>query len=131
MADDSRRARALAAFLAGAGGMHFVVPRFYDAMIPPHLPGMPRAWTYGSGVAEIGVAAIVAAPRTRRLGGLAAALLFVCVLPGNIKMALDAHRRNRPAPERIATLARLPLQLPLIAWALKVRRARSTMAGSG
>jgi uncharacterized membrane protein len=103
--------------------MHFLVPRFYDAMIPPQLPGRPRTWTYGSGVAELGVAAAVAITRTRRLGGLAAAWLFVCVLPGNVKMAMDAHRRHRPPAERLATLVRLPLQLPLIAWALRVQRS--------
>jgi uncharacterized membrane protein len=60
-------------------------------------------------------------PRTRRSGGLAAAALFVGVLPGNIKVAIDA-RGSDSAAYRIGTLLRLPLQAPLIAWALKVRR---------
>jgi uncharacterized membrane protein len=120
-----RPARALAGFLTVAGTMHFVTPRFYDAMVPPQLPGRPRSWTYGSGIAEIGVAAAVAVPRTRRLGGSAAALLFVAVFPGNVQMAIDAHRRNRPARERLALLFRLPVQLPLVLWALKVRRGSS------
>jgi uncharacterized membrane protein len=118
---DTRRALALSAFLGCAGAMHFVVPKFYDAMIPEPLPGSPRTWTYGSGVAEIGVAAAVLVPRTRRTGGLAAALLFAAVLPGNIKQALDA-RRSDSAAFRAGTILRLPLQLPLITWALKVRR---------
>ncbi len=117
---DTRRALALSAFLGGAGAMHFAVPKFYDAMIPEPLPGSPRAWTYGSGVAEIAVAAAILTPRTRRAGGLAAALLFAGVLPGNIKMALDA-RKSDSTPFRIGTILRLPMQLPLIGWAMKVR----------
>ncbi|MDT4918188.1 MAG: hypothetical protein QOI15_2454 [Pseudonocardiales bacterium] len=119
---DTRRALALSAFLGSAGAMHFVVPKFYDAMIPEPLPGPPRTWTYGSGIAEIGVAAAVLVPQTRRLGASAAALLFAAVLPGNIKMALDA-RRSDSAAFRAGTILRLPMQLPLITWSLKVRRA--------
>jgi uncharacterized membrane protein len=121
-AADTRRAVALSAFLGSAGVMHFVVPKVYDAMIPEPLPGSPRTWTYGSGAAEIAVAAAVLVPRTRGTGGLAAALLFAGVLPGNIKMALDARRSDSPA-FRLGTILRLPMQLPLISWAMKVRSA--------
>jgi len=114
--------RALAVFLAGAGAVHFVIPKFYDAMIPPQLPGSARTWTYGSGVAEIAVAAAVALPATRQRGAGLAALLFVMVFPGNLKMAVDTFGRDRPTPEKAAALGRLPLQLPMIAWALRVRR---------
>ena len=120
MSADNRRAVALAALLAGAGTTHFAVPKFYDAMIPEPLPGTPRMWTYGTGGVEIVTAAAVLVPRTRRTGGLAAALLFAGVLPGNIKMALDA-RKSDSAAFKIGTLLRLPMQWPLIAWALKVR----------
>lgn len=117
-----RRANALAAFLAVAGGAHFVAPRFYDAMIPAQLPGSARTWTNGSGLAEIAVAATLALPATRRNGALAAAALLVAVFPGNIKMAVDTFSRDRPTKEKVAVLGRLPLQLPMIAWALRVRR---------
>jgi uncharacterized membrane protein len=118
---DNRRALSLAALLAGAGATHFAVPKFYDTMIPDQLPGTPRMWTYGAAVAEFATASAVAAPRTRRTGGLAAAALFAAVLPGNIKMAVDA-RNSDSAAYRIGTILRLPMQLPLILWALKVRR---------
>jgi uncharacterized membrane protein len=120
-AADTRRALALSVFLGCAGSMHFVVPKFYDAMIPEPLPGAPRSWTYGSGVCELAVAGAIAASPTRRVGALAAALLFASVLPGNIKMALDARRSDSTAL-RIGTILRLPMQLPLITWAMKVRR---------
>ncbi|MET8852530.1 hypothetical protein [Amycolatopsis sp. NPDC004625] len=119
MATSQRPAHVLAGALGFMGVLHFAVPKPFDGLIPRSLPGSRRAWTYGSGVAELAVAAAVAAPRTRRLGGLAAALLFLGVFPGNVKMAVDAS--SAPAPQRAIAWARLPLQWPLIAWALKVR----------
>nr|WP_241895861.1 MauE/DoxX family redox-associated membrane protein [Jatrophihabitans sp. GAS493] len=112
----------MAGLLVGAAITHFAAPKFYDQMVPTQLPGAPRQWTYGSGVIELGVGALVAAPRSRRLGALAAAALFVAVFPANVKMAADAHRRDRPAPAKAALVARLPLQAPLVVWALRVAR---------
>ncbi len=78
-------------------------------------------WTYISGVAELVVAAAVAIPRTRRVGALSAAVLFVVVFPANIQMAVDwAHR---PLAERMIAYGRLPLQIPLIWLALRVRNS--------
>jgi uncharacterized membrane protein len=119
----TRSALALAGLLAAAGVTHFTKPRQYDAIVPRSLPGTPRTWTYVSGVAELAVAAAVANPRTRRVGGLAAAALFTAVFPANVKMAVDW--RDKPAPMRTAALVRLPLQAPLIWWAMKVRRSTS------
>lgn len=116
-----RPAFLLAAFLGSAGVMHFVRPKSFDAIVPKELPGSPRLWTQASGVAELGLATAVAVPRTRKLAGLAIALFFVGVFPGNVKMAMDSQRKGRPARERLAMWARLPVQWPLIAWALKVR----------
>jgi uncharacterized membrane protein len=112
---------ALAGFLAFAGVTHFVVPQFFDQFVPESLPGTQRDWTYGSGVAELATAAVVAAPRTRRLGAGLAALLFVAVFPANVKMAIDWS--DRSLPERLAAYGRLPLQIPLVLWALRVRRS--------
>ncbi|MFD9735133.1 hypothetical protein [Umezawaea sp. NPDC059074] len=117
----SRSALALAAFLGAAGVTHFAKPRPYDAIVPRALPGEPRTWTYASGVAELAVAAAVAAPKTRKLGGLLAAGLFAVVFPANVKMALD-YRDKAPKAKAIAW-GRLPLQVPLIIWALRVRRS--------
>jgi uncharacterized membrane protein len=122
VAQRDRSALALAGLLGVAGVTHFLAPRPYDGLIPAALPGTPRQWTYGSGVAELGCAAAVAIPRTRRLGALLAALLFVAVFPGNVKMALDYRRAGKPLPHRLIAYGRLPLQLPLIGWALKIAR---------
>ena len=114
-----RPALALAALLTASGTAHLVAPGPFDRIVPRSLPGRPRAWTYVSGVAELAVAATLAAPRTRRVGGALAAGLFVAVLPANIQMAVDWN--ERPAPLRALAYGRLPLQIPLITWALKAR----------
>lgn len=112
-------ALALAALLLGTGTLHFLVAEPFDAIVPHRLPGPPRYWTWLSGAAELAVAGLVAAPRTRRVGGALAAALFVAVFPGNVQMALDwAHR---PWPLRLIAYGRLPLQVPLVVWALVVR----------
>ena len=110
----------LVGLLAGAGATHFLKPGQYDRIVPASLPGTPRFWTQASGVAELAVAAAVAVPRTRRLGGLAAAGLFVAVFPANVKMAVDW--RNAPLRRRALAYGRLPLQAPLVAWAMRVSR---------
>lgn len=116
----SPAAVALATLLGVAGVLHFVTPDFFDEMVPDLLPGTPRFWTLASGVAELGVAALIAVPRTRRFGGLAAVALFVAVFPANVQMAFDWSDRS-PVEQAIAW-GRLPLQIPLVLWALKVRR---------
>jgi uncharacterized membrane protein len=116
----SRPAVALAALLVAAGAAHGVRPAPFDAIVPRWLPGPARRWTLASGVAEVLVGAAVAVPRTRRPGGLAAAALFVAVFPANVQMALDW--RDRSAVERAVAWGRLPLQVPLVLWALRVRR---------
>jgi uncharacterized membrane protein len=118
---ESRRALALALLLGNSGTLHFLVPKSFDRLIPRQLPGSRRLWTYASGAAELGTALLVAVPRTRRLGGMLAALLFVVVFPGNVKMALDYRRKSKPLPHQVIAFARLPLQWPLVAWALRVR----------
>ncbi|GIH03833.1 membrane protein [Rhizocola hellebori] len=118
MPEPDRSALALAALLAGAALTHFAAPRPYDAIVPRRLPGSPRLWTYASGLAELTVAAAVAHPRSRRVGSLAAAGLFAAVFPANVKMAMDW--RHRPPVQRAIAYGRLPLQAPLIWWALRV-----------
>ncbi|MET8353427.1 MULTISPECIES: hypothetical protein [unclassified Micromonospora] len=118
----SRRgeAAALAGLLAAAGVTHLLRPGVYDPIVPRALPGPARFWTYASGVAELAVAAAVAHPATRRSGGRAAVALFIAVLPANVKMAVG-WRHRRPTKRAIA-YGRVPMQAPLIWWALRVAR---------
>ena len=110
----------IAVLLLGIGTVHFLVPKPFDDIIPVELPGSPRFYTYASGVAEVGIGALLLPRRTRRLAALAAAALFIAVFPGNVNMCRLWW--DKPWPMRIIALARLPLQIPMITAALKVSR---------
>ena len=116
-----RSHRALAALLAAAGVTHFAAPRPYEEIVPPAL-GSSSFWVQVSGVAELLCAVGLLPEKTRRAAAAATALLLVLVFPANVYMALQGGLR---APAWVAWL-RLPLQLPLIWWALQVRRSAPT-----
>ena len=116
----NKEALGLAGLLATSGTLHFLTPGPFDGIVPRALPGSPRTWTYLSGAAELAVAAAIAHPRTRRMGGLAAAALFVAVFPANVKMAADWRRGS--TTRRAIAFGRLPLQIPLVLWARRVAR---------
>lgn len=121
--DSQRRAVLMSAALFGMGTLHFVAPKPFDSIVPPALPGRARTYTYASGVAEIGVAAALAAPRTRRLGGRLAVLLFLAVFPANIQFAADSVRNPKAAKAiKWVSVLRLPFQVPMITQALRISR---------
>ncbi|HEV7726694.1 MAG TPA: hypothetical protein VGO74_07200 [Modestobacter sp.] len=107
------------ALMGGSGLLHLVRPRTYDWLVPPEL-GPARPWVTGSGVAELGTAALLAVPATRRAGGWAAVALLTAFLPAHLHTFRVV--RGRPGPTAIAVL-RLPLQIPLVWAALRVARA--------
>jgi len=115
-----RPAYRMAAMLIGIGVGHFLRPKPFDAIVPPQLPGSPRIYTYASGVAEVGVGAMLLMPRTRRTGALAAAALYLAVFPANINMM--RMWKDKPLPMRVGALARLPMQAPMVTQALAIRR---------
>ena len=122
----TRGEKLLAFFLLGAGISHFVNPEFFDAIVPPALPGSERLATYLSGVAEIAVGVGVIVQRTRRMALWAAAALFIAVYPANLYMAWDW--RDRELSERLVAYVRLPLQIPLIWYAVaRARRQRAAL----
>jgi uncharacterized membrane protein len=129
----TRSEKLLAAFLLGAGIMHFVNPEFFDAIVPPWAPGSERFATYASGVAEVLVGLGIVFARTRRLALWSAAVLFVAVFPANLYMAWDW--RDRELSERLVAYGRLPLQVTMVWWAVAAARKRqsfetSTVGGS-
>jgi uncharacterized membrane protein len=120
---DPNRAYVMGAALLGMGTLHFVAPKPFDSIIPAELPGSARFYTYASGVAELGVGALLLAPKTRRVGALAAVALFIGVLPGNINMVrLWFNDPSKSLFMRLGAIARLPLQIPMIVAALKIYR---------
>jgi len=104
-----------------AGVLHFVKPRAYEAIVPDWLPAR-RALVFASGVAEIASGAALLHPRTRRLGGALSVATLLAVFPANLHMALNADRYRMVPGGRAALIARLPLQLALIAWARAAAR---------
>jgi uncharacterized membrane protein len=108
----------MAALLLTTGSAHFLRPGFFDDLVPGWLPPSPRFWTNASGAAELAIGAALLHPRTSRAAAWSALLLFLGVYPGNIKDTVD----NWPptTARGLASVARLPLQFPLFAWAWKL-----------
>jgi uncharacterized membrane protein len=119
-----KRAHLMGAGLLGMGVLHFVAPKPFDTIIPEELPGSARFYTYASGVGELATGALLLAPRTRRLGALAAVALYIGVLPGNVNMCrLWFKDPDKSLAMKLGAIARLPLQIPMITEALKIYRS--------
>lgn len=116
--DDPSRLR-LAAFMVVAGIAHFVVPQYYERIVP-RWAGDPARVVYWSGWAEILCGVLIAVPRSRRFGAWLTLVLLVAVYPANIKMAIDAGPPDDPFA--VAAWLRLPIQVPLWRWAYRHTR---------
>jgi uncharacterized membrane protein len=117
MTPDRRRIGVLIGILGGSGVVHMVAPKAYERIVPPQF-GDPRFVVFASGIAELGCAALLAVPATRRVGALLSAGLFVGVFPANLYAVKAMGNRFTKA----AAVARLPLQIPMVTSALKVAR---------
>ena len=113
-------AQRMGATLVFMGVLHFLAPKPFDMQVPAELPGSARFYTLASGVGEAATGALLLAPKTRRIGAAAAVALFVAVFPANVNMVRTLWHKGWPA--RIGTIARLPLQVPMITSALKIYR---------
>jgi uncharacterized membrane protein len=120
----TRSQRLLAGFFAFAGGMHFVIPRNYESIVPPSLPRAREA-VIVSGVAEIVGAAAVLPPGTRRFARWWLLGLLLAVFPANVHMAVNPERVPGLDLKRIprwALWARLPLQPLAMLWVWRATR---------
>ena len=119
----SRSRTVLGAFFVGAGLLHFLKPKPYEAIMPEALPAH-RELVYLSGVAELVGGAGVLSNRTSRLAGWWLVAVMVGVFPANVNMAIEAEDfRSIPEP---LLWARLPLQAGIIYWIWRVAiRGRS------
>lgn len=107
--------------MVGAGTLHFVIPSSYARIVPRVLGAdYARTLVLVSGAAEIAVGVLLIVPRTRRLGAWLTAGLLVVLFPANVQMALDGGIPGEgfPLGSPVLAWARLPLQVPLIWWAL-------------
>jgi uncharacterized membrane protein len=110
----------LGALLGGSGVLHLVRPRTYEWLVPPELGSAP-AWVTVTGVAELGIAALLATPRTRSAGGWAAAGLLTGFVPAHLHTFRVIPKKSLPMT---VAAVRLPLQIPLVLAALRVARSR-------
>ena len=98
--------------VAGAG--HFLLTRVYLGMVPDYLPAH-RELVLLSGAAEMAGGLGILFPPTRRVAAWGLIALLIAVMPANVWMA--QHPERYPTIPVWALWARLPLQVPLIAWA--------------
>jgi uncharacterized membrane protein len=109
----------LIAILTTSGVLHFLRPGPFVSIVPRSLP-RKEEFVAVSGAAELVCAGLLAYPAARGLGGPVTAALFAAVFPANVSMALRSG--TRPAWYRAVLWLRLPLQIPLVLWALRVGR---------
>jgi uncharacterized membrane protein len=107
------------------GVLHFVIPETYMKIMPSYLPAH-RELVYASGVAEAAGGAALMHPRTRRWAGRWLVATLAAVFPANLNMARHPERYGASTPARRRVLiARLPLQLALMAWVWAAGAERS------
>ena len=114
----SRSQKALTAFFAFAGAMHFLRPRSYEAIMPPWVPRHREA-VIVSGVAELAGAAAVVPQPSRRFARWWLIGVLAAVFPANLHMAVNPEQVPGLDLKRIprwALWARLPLQPLMMLW---------------
>lgn len=114
----------LGVFLITVGMTHFLIPAYYERLVPKWLPPARRlVWV--SGVAEVLIGSLVLYAPTRTLGAWLAAGLITTYLPSH----LDALARCRGVRWRDplfgppGAAARLVANLAYVLWAVWVAAA--------
>lgn len=134
----------MSALLLASAMKHFRDPGFYRQVVPDYLcrddgaaPSRPFAllsreeWIAVSGLLELTAAVGILLPPTRKATATALAALFTAFLAGHVDALHRAYGpRGTPLQRKIHTL-RLPLQIPLIAWAWSLRQKGSERSGGG
>ncbi len=121
----SRSRLALAAFFTFTGTLHFLKPRFFEAIVPPAIESAKREVVAISGAAEIAGGLAVLHPATRRFGRWWLLGLLLAVFPANIHMAVNPEQIRGLDLEKIprwALWARLPLQPLAMIWVWRATR---------
>lgn len=98
-----------------AGIFHFTHPSVYKKIMPLWLP-YHHALIYISGVCEIVFGLMLIPEYTRPIGAWLIIAMLVAIFPANIQMMINFWNRNNPY--LWIAIARLPLQIVLIWWAL-------------
>lgn len=118
--DDKARVAArwvLAIVYVVAGMFHLYTPETFVAIMPGWVPFAHQV-VIGTGLCEIAGGIAVPIRALRRAAGIALALYAVCVLPANIKHAVDSLAGGPAALGWWYHAPRLAIQPVLVWWAL-------------
>jgi len=116
--------RALAAFFTLTGTLHFIIPRSFEAIVPPWVPDKSTVVAV-SGVAEIAGGLAVLHPRTRGFSRWWLLALLLAIFPANVHMAVSPEQVKGLDLNKIprwALWARLPLQPLAMLWVWRATR---------
>jgi uncharacterized membrane protein len=115
----------VSALFLTSGVSHFLLTRFFVAIVPPYLP-WPYAAVYVSGAFEIAGAIGLLLPARRRAAGIGLFVLTILVTPANIHMALNPELF--PAFSQSLLYGRLVAQVGLLAliYAVAIRRPQQS-----
>lgn len=120
----NRSLKLLAALFTVSGVVHFVRPETFEGIVPKRFPNK-RELVYVSGAAELLCAGLLVRDNTRKAGGLLSAGLLVGVFPANVQMTVSTLGKERaPVWFKALTIARLPMQYPMIRTALTAARGK-------
>ena len=108
----------LGATLLYTGTLHLTTRRIeFQAQVPTWLPLSPDFVVIASGIAELTLGIALISLRRRREVGIASALFFIAIFPGNINQYVNGINAFGLDTDR-ARLIRLFFQPLLVLWAL-------------
>lgn len=96
-----------------AGINHFIMPRFYEKIIPPFL-GNKKLINWLSGLAEIILGVFLLIPAYTSIAAWGVIALLIAVYPANIYHFMKGCRKKKMV---VVLALRLPLQFVLMWWA--------------
>jgi uncharacterized membrane protein len=98
-----------------AGGMHFIKPRMYLAIMPPFLP-FPKLLVAVSGIMEMALGLAICFEPVRDIALYGMVLMLLLFLMVHFHMLRD--KKASLGLPRWALVLRIPLQFALIYWAI-------------
>ena len=108
----------LGATLIYTGTLHLTTSRMeFQAQVPPWVPFSPDFVVLASGVVEIALGLVLVSLQRRREVGIATALFFIAIFPGNISQFVNQIDAFGLDSDR-ARAIRLLFQPLLVLWAL-------------
>jgi uncharacterized membrane protein len=110
----------VAAAFSVSGVVHLIRPVTFTGIVPRFLP-FSTALVYASGIAELICA--FGLWRRKRWAGYASAVLLLVLWPANMQDAITIQQGHE-VTTKVVTWFRLPLQIPLIWFALQSGRTK-------